>query len=46
LEFKLTPSDSEDGKHHLFPTSMVGTVDTKVHLLKPCDELKKVWTTE
>jgi hypothetical protein len=45
-QIKLTRNDSEDGKHHLFPTSMVSSVDTKVHLLKPCDELKKVWTTE
>jgi hypothetical protein len=45
-QIKLTRNDSEDGKHHLFPISMVGTVDTKVHLLKSCDELKKVWTTE
>ena len=43
---KLTKNDSEDGKHHLIPASMVATVDTKVHLTKPCDEVRRVWTSE
>lgn len=44
-QIKLTKNDSEDGQHHLIPASMVATVDTKVHLSKPCDEVKKTWQT-
>lgn len=45
-QIKLTKTDSEDGMHHLIPTSFVASVDTKVHLTKPCDEVKKVWKSE
>jgi len=45
-QIKLTKSDSEDGMHHTFPTSFVASVDTKVHLSKSCDEVKKVWKSE
>jgi hypothetical protein len=44
-QIKLTKNDSEDGMHHLIPASMVATVDTKVHLTKTCDEVRRVWTT-
>ena len=44
-EIKLTKNDSEDGMHHLIPTSLVASVDTKVHLSKPCDEIKQSWKT-
>ena len=42
-EIKLTKSDSDDGMHHLIPASLVASVDTKVHLSKPCDEIKQSW---
>jgi hypothetical protein len=42
-QIKLTKRDSEDGLHHLIPASLVCSVDTKVHLTKSCDEVKKVW---
>ncbi len=45
-QIKLTKSDSEDGMHHLIPTSLVASVDAKVHLSKPCDEVKKIWKSE
>jgi hypothetical protein len=45
-QIKLTRRDSEDGMHHLIPTSLVASVDTKVHLSGPSDEVKKVWTSE
>ena len=44
-EIKLTKNDSEDGMHHLIPTSLVASVDTKVHLSKPSDEVKATWKT-
>jgi hypothetical protein len=45
-QIKLTRRDSEDGMHHLIPTSLVASVDTKVHLSQPCDEVKKIWKSE
>jgi hypothetical protein len=45
-QIKLTRRDSEDGMHHLIPISLVESVDTKVHLSQPCDEVKKIWKTE
>ena len=45
-QIKLTKQDSEDGKHHLIPASLVGSVDIKVHLTKPCEEVKRAWTSE
>ncbi len=43
---KLTKKDSDDQKHHFIPLSTVDRVDAKVHLNKPCDEIKSLWTTE
>ena len=43
---KLTRRDSDDGKHHLIPASMVSAVDTKVHLTRTLKEVKQVWTAE
>ncbi len=45
-QIKLTKNDSEDGMHHTFPASLVASVDTKVHLSQPCEEVKKVWKSE
>jgi hypothetical protein len=45
-QIKLTRRDSDDGKHHLIPTSLVASVDDKVHLSRPCDEVKKIWISE
>jgi hypothetical protein len=45
-EIKLTRRDSEDGLHHTIPVSLVASVDTKVHLSQPCDEVKKIWKSE
>ncbi len=45
-QIKLTKNDSEDGMHHLIPASLVASVDTKVHLSQPCDEVKKTWKSE
>jgi len=45
-QIKLTKSDSDDGMHHLFPTSLVASVDTRVHLSKPSDEVKRIWKSE
>ena len=42
---KLTKNDSPDGHHHLIPTSIVATVDSKVHLSKTGDEVKAMWQT-
>lgn len=42
-QIKLTKNDSTDGKHHLIPTSLVATVDTRVHLSKSGDEVKGSW---
>ena len=44
-QIKLTKDDSEDGMHHLIPASMVATVDTRVHLTKSCDEVRRAWTS-
>jgi hypothetical protein len=45
-DLRLTRRDSEDGMHHLIPTALVASVDTKVHLSQPCDEVKKIWKSE
>jgi hypothetical protein len=45
-QIKLTSTDSQDGKHHLVPSAMVVSVDTKVHLIKPCDQVKQGWMEE
>ena len=42
---KLTKNDSPDGLHHFIPTSIVASVDEKVHLSKTGDEVKAMWTT-
>ncbi len=44
-QIKLTKNDSEDGMHHMIPTALVASVDAKVHLSKPCDEVKATWQT-
>ena len=43
---KLTRKDSSDQTHHFVPLSMVERVDTKVHLNRPCDRVKKTWENE
>jgi hypothetical protein len=43
---RLTRRDSDDGRHHLIPTSLVASVDNKAHLSRPCDEVKKIWISE
>ena len=45
-EIKLTAKDTADGKHHFIPASLVANVDDKVHLSKPCDEVKRMWRSE
>lgn len=45
-QLKLTKSDSDDGRHHFIPTSIVASVDDKVHLSQPCDEVKRSWRSE
>ena len=45
-KIKLTKNDSTDGKHHLFPASLVAKVDDTVHLSVTGDELKQAWTAE
>ena len=45
-QIKLTKNDSTDGKHHIFPASLVASVDSKVHLSVDGGELKKVWKAE
>jgi hypothetical protein len=45
-EIRLTRRDSEDGMHHMFPVALVMSVDAKVHLSHPCDEIKKIWKSE
>lgn len=42
-ELKLTKDDK--GQHHYIPLSMVTSVDEKVHVNQPGDEVMKVWTT-
>ena len=42
-QLKLTKGDSDDGMHHLIPSSLVASVDAKVHLSKTCDEVKASW---
>jgi len=43
---RLTEDDSPDGLHHTFPADLVASVDTKVHLSKPCDEIQGLWQAE
>jgi hypothetical protein len=45
-EIKLTRNDSKDGMHHGISRSLAASIDDKVHLSKPCDEVEKHWTTE
>jgi hypothetical protein len=45
-QIKLTKTDSDDGMHHLIPAELVSSVDTRVHLTKPCDEVKRIWKAE
>ena len=45
-EIKLTKNDSPDGKHHFIPTSLVASVDDKVHLSKTGPEVMKEWRSE
>lgn len=45
-EIKLTAGDSPDGKHHFIPSSLVASVDDKVHLSKPGDQVKQMWRSE
>ncbi len=45
-EIKLTKHDSPDGMHHFIPMSMVASVDDKVHLSMPGDQVKKQWRSE
>lgn len=43
---KLTRKDSTDGRHHFIDSTLVASVDDKVHLNKPVDEVKQIWETE
>jgi hypothetical protein len=43
---KLTRHDSPDGKHHFIPTSLVASVDDKVHLSEAGPEVMRTWETE
>ena len=36
----------ESGQHHYIPVSWVTTVDNKVHVDRPGDQVKKEWTTK
>lgn len=36
----------ETGKHHFIPVSWVTTVDGKVHVDRPGEQVKKEWRTE
>jgi hypothetical protein len=45
-EIKLTKADSPDQKHHFIPMSLVSSVDERVHLSKPGDEVMKTWRSE
>lgn len=40
---KLTKDDK--GQHHFIPLDWVKSVDDKVHVDRPGDEVKKTWTT-
>jgi len=40
---KLTKDDK--GQHHYIPLAWVKTVDDKVHVDRPGDEVMKTWTT-
>jgi len=43
---KLTRSDAQaEGEHHFLPMDWVERVDDKVHLNKPCDEVRLEWET-
>lgn len=42
-QLKLAKDDS--GQHHFIPLEWVTTVDDKVHVNKPGDEVMKAWTT-
>ena len=42
-QLKLAKDNS--GKHHYIPLEWVSTVDDKVHVNKPGDEVMKAWTT-
>lgn len=42
-QIKLTKDDK--GQHHFIPLDWVTTVDDKVHLSKPGDQVMKEWKT-
>ena len=41
---KLTRDDSPDNMHHFISKSLVASVDQKVHLSKPRNEVQDQWT--
>jgi hypothetical protein len=41
---KLTRDDSPDNMHHFISTTLVASVDQKVHLSKSRDEVQNQWT--
>ena len=43
VQLKLTKDN--EGKHHFIPLDWVTSVDDKVHVNKPGDEVMKQWTT-
>ncbi len=45
-EIKLTKNDSPDQKHHFIPMSLVSSVNDKVHLSKPGEDIMKTWRSE
>ncbi len=45
-KIKLTKNDSSDHRHHFIPTSLVESVDEKVHLSMAGDDIKRIWGSE
>jgi len=41
---KLARDDSPDNRHHFIPATLVASVDRKVHLSKPRDQVQDQWT--
>ena len=42
---QIKPPKDDKGQHHFIPLAWVKSVDDKVHVDRPGDEVMKTWTT-
>lgn len=46
-EIKLTRTDpASDGHHHFIPIGIVDSVDDRVHLDRPANQVSRTWRTQ